>query len=398
MSSRLSAASAGSATDWVASLSPWPEEFGLHRMRELLDRLGHPERRYPAIHVVGTNGKSTATRTIAALLEAEGRRAGAYTSPHVSGWAERIWVDGAEANFEQAVARIRPDAIAVGATQFEALTAAALLEFAEREVEVAVVEAGLGGRLDATNVVDAQIVLLTNVSLEHTEVLGDTTEQIASEKLAVAHAARVVVLPDNQYGELVPKTAEIVTGDARKTAEIFLGRETHAELRVILPGRLERRGRELWDGAHTPAGTAWLRQRIDEPVEVVVASILADKDVDGMLDDLAALAPRLVATASDNPRALPAERRAARGAPPKAPGEKGPDPPGAHPPAPHTPPHLPPPRPAAPPAPPFSQVEIEPDPHVALARARQSSTGLILVTGSLYLLANLAKAEEQGVR
>ena len=94
-----SAASADSATDWVASLSPWPEEFGLDRIRELLDRLGHPERRYPAIHVVGTNGKSTATRTIAALLHAEGRRAGAYTSPHVSGWAERIWVNGAEADF-----------------------------------------------------------------------------------------------------------------------------------------------------------------------------------------------------------------------------------------------------------------------------------------------------------
>ena len=362
MSSKLSAASADSATDWVASLSPWPEEFGLDRMRELLDRLGHPERRYAAIHVVGTNGKSTATRTIAALLHAEGRRAGAYTSPHVSGWAERIWVNGAEADFERAVARVRPDASAIGATQFEALTAAALLEFAERQVEVAVVEAGLGGRLDATNVVDAEIVLLTNVSLEHTEVLGDTTEQIAKEKLAVAHAARVVVLPDNQYADLVPKSAEIVTGDARKAAEIFLGRKSQAQPRVALPGRLEQRGRELWDGAHTPAGTAWLRERIGEPVEVVVASILADKDADAMLDDLAALAPRLVATASDNPRALPAEQLAARAAP-----------------------H-------------FAQVEIEPDPHRALAHARQSSTGLILVTGSLYLLANLAKAEEQGVR
>ncbi|MGH3063846.1 MAG: bifunctional folylpolyglutamate synthase/dihydrofolate synthase [Gaiellaceae bacterium] len=362
MSSKLSAASAGSATDWVASLSPWPEEFGLDRMRELLDRIGHPERLYPAIHVVGTNGKSTATRTIAALLQAEGRRAGAYTSPHVSGWAERIWVDGAEADFEQAVARIRPDAVAAGATQFEALTAAALLEFAERKVAVAVVEAGLGGRLDATNVVDAEIVLLTSVSLEHTEVLGDTTEQIAAEKLAVAHAARVVVLPDNQYEELVPKGAEVVTGDARKAAEIFLGRETHAQPRVTLPGRLERRGRELWDGAHTPAGTAWLRERIDEPVEVVVASILADKDADAMLEDFAALAPRLVATASDNPRALSAEQLATRAAP-----------------------H-------------FAQVELEPDPYRALARARESSTGLILVTGSLYLLANLAKAEEQSVR
>ena len=362
MSSKLSAASADSATNWVASLSPWPEEFGLDRMRELLDRLGHPERRYPAIHVVGTNGKSTATRTIAALLHAEGRRAGAYTSPHVSGWAERIWVDGAEADFERAVARVRPDASAIGATQFEALTAAALLEFAERQVEVAVVEAGLGGRLDATNVVDAEVVLLTNVSLEHTEVLGDTTEQIAKEKLAVAHAARIVVLPDNQYADLVPKSAEIVTGDARKAAEIFLGRKSEAQPRVALPGRLEHRGRELWDGAHTPAGTAWLRERIGEPAEVVVASILADKDADAMLEDLAALAPRLVATASDNPRALPAEQLAARAAP-----------------------H-------------FAQVEIEPDPHRALTRARESSTGLILVTGSLYLLANLARAEEQGVR
>ena len=197
MSSKLSAASAGPATDWVASLSPWPEEFGLHRMLELLDRLGHPERRYPAIHVVGTNGKSTATRTIAALLEVEGRRAGAYTSPHVSGWAERIWVDGVEADFERAVARIRAHAEAAAATQFEAITAAALVEFAEKRVDVAVVEAGLGGRLDATNVIDAEVVLLTNVSPEHTDVLGETPEQIAHEKLAVAHAARVVVLPDN---------------------------------------------------------------------------------------------------------------------------------------------------------------------------------------------------------
>jgi dihydrofolate synthase / folylpolyglutamate synthase len=362
VSSKLSAASAGTATDWVASLSPWPEEFGLDRMRDLLDRLGHPERRYSAIHVVGTNGKSTATRTIAALLRAEGRRAGAYTSPHVSGWAERIWVDGAEADFERAVARVKPDAVAAGATQFEALTAAALLEFAEREVEVAVVEAGLGGRLDATNVVDAGIVLLTNISLEHTEVLGNTTEQIAKEKLAVAHAARVVVVPDNQYENLVPRSAEIVTGDARKAAEIFLGRKTQAEPRVALPGRLERRGRELWDGAHTPAGTAWLRERIDEPVDVVVASILADKDADTMLGDLAALAPHLVATTSDNARALPAEQLAARARTR------------------------------------FARVEVEPDPHRALTRARQSSTGLILVTGSLYLLASLAKAEEQGVR
>jgi dihydrofolate synthase/folylpolyglutamate synthase len=323
-------------------------------MRQLLERLGHPERRYPAIHVVGTNGKSTATRTIAALLQAEGRRAGAYTSPHVSGWSERIWVDGAEADFEQAVARIRERAEELGATQFEALTAASLAEFADREVDAAVIEAGLGGRLDATNVVDAPVVLLTNVALEHTDVLGETPEEIAREKLAVAHAARVVVLPDNDYDHLIPKSAEIITGGAREAAEAFLGRSIQSEPVVQLPGRLERRGRELWDGAHNPAGTAWLRTAHQGRYDVVVASILTDKDADAMLRDLAELAPRLIATQSTNERALSASELARLAV--------------RH----------------------FRRVDPEPDPREALARARESTDGRILVTGSLYLLADLS--------
>jgi dihydrofolate synthase / folylpolyglutamate synthase len=324
-------------------------------MQRLLDRLGHPERAYPAIHVVGTNGKSTATRTIAALLGAEGRRAGAYTSPHVSGWSERIWVDGAEADFERAVERVRPAATELGATQFEALTAAALGEFAEQRVDVAVVEAGLGGRLDATNVVGAQVVLLTNVALEHTEVLGETTEEIAREKLAVAHAARVVVLPDNKYRDLVPKSAEIVTGGAHEAAEAFLGRPIARDTPTSRPpGRLERRGRELWDGAHNPAGTTWLREHADGPFDVVVASILRDKDAESMLADLAALAPRLIATASTNLRALPADELARVA-------EKH-----------------------------FDRVDLQTDPHGALSLARESPDARILVTGSLYLLADLS--------
>ena len=208
-----SATSPSSATEWVASLSPWPEEFGLDRMRSLLERLGNPQDAYRAIHVVGTNGKSTATRTIAQLLRQEGLRVGAYTSPHVSGWHERLDCD--PASFERAVARIRDAAEELDATQFEALTAAALLDFAERDVEAAVVEAGLGGRLDATNVVDAEVVLLTNVALEHTEVLGETREEIAGEKLAVANAARVVVRSDNEFDDLVPGNPDLVDGGAR---------------------------------------------------------------------------------------------------------------------------------------------------------------------------------------
>ncbi len=268
-----SATSPGAATAWVASLSPWPEEFGLDGMRSLLARLGDPQDAYPAVHVVGTNGKSTATRTIAALLRKEGLRAGAYTSPHVAGWHERFDCD--EAGFDRAVARVRGAAQELGSTQFEVLTAAALLEFAEQGVDVAVVEAGLGGRLDATNVVDAEVVLLTNVALEHTEVLGDTREEIAQEKLAVAHAARVVVMSDNTFEQLVPGDATIVLGGAREGAEAFLGRKIEHEAEVSLAGRLERRDGEIRDGAHTPEAVDWLLARIPARDYVLCVSILA---------------------------------------------------------------------------------------------------------------------------
>ncbi len=166
-----------SAVDYLESLSPWPQDgFGLDRIVALLAELGDPQRAYPSIHVVGTNGKGTTTRTIEETLAGEGLLAGGYYSPHVTGWAERIRVIGAEADFERAIERVRQPAERLGATQFEVLTAAALAEFAEAGVDVAAVEAGLGGRFDATNVLDALVVVLTNVALEHTDVLGDTRD------------------------------------------------------------------------------------------------------------------------------------------------------------------------------------------------------------------------------
>jgi dihydrofolate synthase/folylpolyglutamate synthase len=342
-------AASGTATDWVESLSPWPEEFGLERMHALLGELGNPHRAYPSIHVVGTNGKSTATRTIAELLRAEGLRAGAYTSPHVSGWHERLDCD--PQTFERAVARVREAGEALGATQFEVLTAAALAQFAADEVDVAVVEAGLGGRLDATNVVDAQVVLLTNVGLEHTDVLGDTHEQIAKEKLAVAHAARIVVLPDNTFANVVPH-ARVLVGGAREAAAAFLGRSVESEVEAQLPGRFEERGEELWDGAHTPTAAEWLLERLPGSDYTLCVSILRDKDVDGILELLARAGNTLVATQSTNPRALPAEELARLAEP-----------------------H-------------FARVVAVADPREALAHARELGTP-VLVTGSLYLLADL---------
>jgi dihydrofolate synthase/folylpolyglutamate synthase len=340
-----------SAASWIESLSPWPEEFGLERMRSLVRDLGEPQRAYPSIHVVGTNGKGTATRTIEELLAVEGLKVGAYLSPHVRSWSERIRVGGGEADFEQAVERVRP--FAEGATQFEVLTAAALAEFREAGVDVAVVEAGLGGRHDATNVIDAQVVLLTNVALDHTDVLGDTREAIAREKLAVAAPGATVVLGEPEWTSLVPER-KVVIGGAREAAEAFLGRALEREVEVSLPGRLEWRGAdELWDGAHNPSGVAWLVERLPQRDWVVVSSILEDKDVEAMLAGLARAGRRFVATRSSNSRALP-EKELARHAEPY-----------------------------------FERVESDPDPHNAVRRARP--LGPVLVTGSLYLLADLLR-------
>ena len=340
-------------TDWLASLSPWPVDgFGLGRMRALLASLGDPQLAYPAIHVVGTNGKSTATRTIEALLLAEGLSVGATVSPHVRTWAERITVDGAEADFEEALARVRPAAEQQEATQFETICAAAFAEFAGRGVDIAVVEAGLGGRLDATNVLRTHVALLTNVGLEHTDVLGETREEIAAEKLAVIQKGTIAVLPDEEFASLAGPN--VVVGGAREAASAFVGRRLEHEVEIALPGRLEHRGAgEIWDGAHNAEGTAWLVRNVPPGSYVICASILGDKDVDAMLANLATISQRFVATQSSNPRALPAEELAARAS--------------SH----------------------FPDVETVPDPATALARARE--LGPVLVTGSLYLLADLGE-------
>jgi dihydrofolate synthase/folylpolyglutamate synthase len=352
---------------WLERLSPWPKEFGLARMRELLADLGEPHRRYPAIHVVGTNGKTSTTLMAAALLHAAGLRAGAYISPHVRGWSERIQVDGADADLEAALARVR--ARAAGATQFEVLTAAALAEFAAREVEVAVVEAGLGGRHDATNVLAASVVVLTNVSLEHTEVLGSRREQIAAEKLAVVPPGAHVVLGEPEWEAQARAagagTVEVAGGSnlalAVAAAAAFLGRpvDPAAAEAVRVPGRLERRGEhplEIWDGAHNLAGLGYLLPRLPARDYTIVCSVLADKDPEAMLRALTPLGRTLVATRSPNPRAVPAGELARIAAP-----------------------H-------------FDRVEAFADPVAALARARAlaGADGAVLVTGSLYLLAALS--------
>ena len=342
-----------SELEWLTALSPWPEDgFGLERMKALLAVLGDPQLAYPAIHVVGTKGKSTATVTIEQLLLADGLSTGATISPHVRAWSDRIRIEGQAADLDAALRRIRPDAERLGATQFESITAAALTAFADAGVDVAVVEAGLGGRHDATNVLRSRVVLLTNVGLEHTDVLGETFEEIACEKLAVVHTEdTIVVVADDTLAALVPR-GRILVGGARSAAEAFAGHPLGPDPAVELPGRLERRPGEIRDGAHTPDAVDWLRERLGPGDYTICASILADKDVDAILRRLEPLGRRFVATSSSSPRSLPASELAARAR-------------------------------AC-----FVTVETVEDPVAAVGRAHELGEP-VLVTGSLYLLADL---------
>ena len=215
------------AEEYLLSLELFGMRFGLDRMHRLMTVLGLPQRRFASIHVVGSNGKSSTARFCAAILERHGLRSGSYTSPHLRSFRERIEVGEvpvSEADFAAAVTRAADAAQMVNrtaepddhVTQFEALTAAAYHELARRGVEVAVIEAGLGGRFDATNVIPSKVQVLTSVSLEHTRWLGPTLGDIAREKLAVVHDLGTLVV-----GPLEP--------EARAVAE-QVAAERHARL------------------------------------------------------------------------------------------------------------------------------------------------------------------------
>lgn len=390
------------AEDHLLSLELFGMKFGLERMRRLLTALDSPQRSFRAIHVVGTNGKSSTVRMAAAILQAHSIETGAYLSPHLSSFTERVRVadaDLAPSAFAASVQRAASAAAKVDrtlsggerVTQFELLTAAAFSALAEAGVEVAVIEAGLGGRHDATNVLDAPVVALTNVGLEHTRWLGPTVTDIAREKLAVVRRGATLVT-----GELHPEAEAELAGvqagrvlrttpaDAGTVALPAFQRANFAVARVAadalagpldvaavervaaeiaVPGRFQvvsERPLTIFDGAHNPGGmtalAAALSDTLGERRLVAVLSVLDDKDASGMLGALLPLCAQVVFTASRNPRALsPATLSSLAG-------QLG--------------------GPAA---------EVEPDPERAVARARELAGpgGAVVATGSIYLIADL---------
>jgi dihydrofolate synthase / folylpolyglutamate synthase len=344
------------AEEYLLSLELFGMRFGLDRMHRLMTVLGLPQRRFASIHVVGTNGKSSTVRFCTAILERHGVRTGSYTSPHLGSFRERIDVGEEpvpEADFAAAVTRAAQAAELVNrtagpddqVTQFEALTAAAYHELARRGVEVAVIEAGLGGRFDATNVIPSKVQVLTSVGLEHTRWLGPTLTDIAEEKLAVVrdHGTLVTGVLDpesravaermvsERSSELVPAGLDVglalrapgrfQRGNfaiAAAAAEVFLGRPLDpaaleaAAAQTTIPGRVEivaHHPLTVYDGAHNPAGAQALAESLgdvlgDRRPRVAVIGVLEDKDAAAMLAELLPQVDRAIFTRPRNPRSL----------------------------------------------------------------------------------------------
>ena len=174
--------------EWLFAQQRFGVKLGLERVEALLTRLGHPEHTFEVILVGGTNGKGSCAATLAATLQADGRRTGLFTSPHLTHFSERFQVDGEQVSAADLLAgleAVRPRAEATGATFFEIVTALGCVLFAQRDVETAVFEVGLGGRFDATNALSPRLSVVTGVALDHTEVLGDTLAKIAFEKAGI---------------------------------------------------------------------------------------------------------------------------------------------------------------------------------------------------------------------
>ncbi|HUH80796.1 MAG TPA: cyanophycin synthetase [Solirubrobacteraceae bacterium] len=345
----------------LRSLELFGMRFGLDRMRRMMTALGSPERSFEAVHVLGTNGKSSTTRMTAAILERHGLRTGCYLSPHLVSYCERVLVGERDMDpdgFADAVSRAvwaaeRVNRTLAGddhVTQFELLTAAAFWHMAAAGVEVAVVEAGLGGRYDATSVLDAPVTVLTNVGLEHTRWLGPTVRDIAEEKLAAVAPGAVLVLGEelDEQADAVARRVGLERGArivrarppepalalrangefqrhnfalARAAAGAYLQRAgiperepavTAAAAATEVQGRLQVLAEDpltILDGAHNPHAVASLLGSLpalvgERPLGLVLG-VLDDKDAAAMLQELLARARRAWFVAPPSPRALP---------------------------------------------------------------------------------------------
>jgi dihydrofolate synthase/folylpolyglutamate synthase len=386
----------------------WPEtkiEPSTTRIAALMELLGSPQLGYPSIHVAGTNGKTSVTRLIDSLLTALHRRTGRTTSPHLQSAVERISIDGTPvtpAQYVDTYREIEPFVELIDAqsqagelgpvgprmSKFEVVTAMAFAAFADAPVDVAVVEVGLGGRWDATNVLDAPVAVITPIGMDHVDYLGDTIAEIAGEKAGIITKPKDDLVPVDTVaviGQQTPEAMEVLLAQALRAdaavaredsefavlrrevaiggqllelqglggvysdiflplhgehqahnavlalaaVEAFFGAGAQSQLdvdairagfaAVINPGRLERMRSAptvFIDAAHNPAGAAALAATLDTEFDfrylVGVVSVMADKDVDGILAALEPAFDVIVVTTNGSPRAMEVDALALR--------------------------------------------------------------------------------------
>jgi dihydrofolate synthase / folylpolyglutamate synthase len=344
-----------------------PETLSLDRVNHLLDRLGRPDRAYRAIHIAGTKGKGSTAAMIESCLRAAGYRTGFYTSPHLHTFRERMRVNNefiSREQFAQLVDEIEPHVVAVeGATWFEIVTALAFLFFARSQIDVAVLEVGLGGRFDATNVVTPLVSIITSLSLDHMSLLGNSIEQIAFEKAGIIKRRVPVVSapqvpealdvirrvarmrgaeltvaqrmnslaakesrleadfsyqPPNSFGSSLLGAHQLINASVAVTA-LRIANERglavnadaiqHGLKTVQWPGRLEVLSRDpllVVDGAHNGDSAQKLAQALREVFHVdqwtLIIGVSADKDIAAILDGLLPIAGRVIVTKASNAR------------------------------------------------------------------------------------------------
>lgn len=362
--------------EYLYSLELHGIKLGLDNIRRLMDAAGRPETRYTTVHIGGTNGKGSVTAMLDAMLHAAGYRTGRFTSPHLVSVRERFLVNRGMIDPEALddhieFFRVLAEKEDIVPTFFELCTAIAFRHFAQQNVDVGIIEVGMGGRFDSTNVIQPEVCVITNISLEHTKYLGDTLEKIAFEKAGIVKAGVPLVLGETQPGPskvILDRAHELAApvrllgrdfrisleGRSRAQRFSFAGGKLHLdrvrlglpgpyqrfnaglataaalELRNICPGltdvaiekglalakwpcRLERvldSPEVIIDVAHNTAGAQELARAMDGPC-IVVLAVSNDKDATAIVTALASRAHTLILSQFDGPRALPAADLAA---------------------------------------------------------------------------------------
>ncbi|HEY4247880.1 MAG TPA: folylpolyglutamate synthase/dihydrofolate synthase family protein [Lacunisphaera sp.] len=264
-----------SVTDYLFALKAGGVKFGIDRMRRLSAALNHPERSYPVVHIAGTNGKGSVAAMIESIVRAADRRTGLYTSPHLVKLGERVQVDRrllTEAEIVAYTAELQPVADEISAfspdeqpTFFEFMTAMAFLQFQRKQVELAVIEVGMGGRLDATNVVEPDVTVITSIGLDHCAELGSTHAAIAREKAGIIKPGVPVVIG------LMPEEAERVVREvaASNNAPIHSVREVFGPGRTDYPATNLEGDYQRWNAATAAMAAGLLTKNVGPSVDAI---------------------------------------------------------------------------------------------------------------------------------